>query len=189
MFRKLTNTEDGFSAIYVILHWLMLALILATYALMLLKGMYQQGSYGRELMAYLHYMLGMTIFVLVWVRLVAKSLGTTPEVFPPLPYSRWLAAKFVHLSLYALLISMPLLGWLTLSAQGGDISVWGIHLPSLIGKDKNLSMMFKNIHEEVATFGYYLVGLHAAAALFQYYFKRDNTLSLVIPKLRCPPEN
>lgn len=181
---KLSNTPAGYSTPSVALHWLMLALIVATYAMMDLKGIYPRGSHGRELMAAWHYMFGMTVFALVWFRLVARSLGTAPEVNPPMPVEQLAISKFVHWSLYALMIGLPVLGWLTVSAKGGDIPFWGFHLPALIDKDKDVSMLFKNIHEPVATLGYFLIGLHAAAALFHYYVKGDNTLSLMIPRLR-----
>ena len=184
MNKKLNNTEVGYSSLAVALHWLMLLLIVATYATMKLKGMYPRGSHAREVMAEWHYMLGMTVFLLVWVRLVARTRGTAPEVNPPLSTSQITLSKFVHWALYALMICLPIFGWLTVSAKGGVIPFWGIHLPALIDKDKDLSMLFKNIHEPVSTLGYFLIGLHAAAALFHHYFKCDNTLSLMVPRLR-----
>jgi cytochrome b561 len=37
----------------------------------------------------------------------------------------------------------------------------------------------------VATLGYYLVGLHAAAALVHHYFQHDNTLLRMMPGRRA----
>ncbi|MEO8857686.1 MAG: cytochrome b/b6 domain-containing protein, partial [Burkholderiaceae bacterium] len=39
----------------------------------------------------------------------------------------------------------------------------------------------KDIHETIGTIGYYLIGLHAAAALFHHYVLRDNTLARMLP--------
>jgi cytochrome b561 len=39
----------------------------------------------------------------------------------------------------------------------------------------------KKIHETGSTIGYFLIGLHAAAALYHPYFLRDNTLRLMLP--------
>jgi cytochrome b561 len=184
MNNKINNTSTGYGSLSVALHWLMFLLIVATFAMMELKGIYPRGSHGREIMAAWHFMLGMTVFALVWLRLVARSLGTDPEVNPPMPASQLLVSKFVHWSLYALMICLPILGWLTVSAKGGEIPFWGTHLPAIIGKDKDLSSLFKNIHQSIATLGYFLIGLHAVAALFHHYFKGDNTLILMVPKLR-----
>ena len=57
---------------------------------------------------------------------------------------------------------------------------FGTELPALIGKSERLADLFKEIHEASATAGYFLVGLHAAAALYHHYFKRDNTLRLML---------
>lgn len=178
------NSKTGYSSLIVVLHWLMLLMIVATYAMMNLKGMYPRGSHAREVMATWHYLLGMTVFALIWVRLVARTQGVTPEVNPPLPALQITLSKFVHWAIYALMIFLPVLGWLTVSAKGGVIPFWGLELPALVDKNKEMAMLFKNIHGSLATLGYFLVGLHAAAALFHHFFKRDNTLSLMIPSLR-----
>ncbi|MDR2154682.1 MAG: cytochrome b/b6 domain-containing protein, partial [Burkholderiaceae bacterium] len=52
---------------------------------------------------------------------------------------------------------------------------------ALIGPDKALGKQIKEVHETVATIGYGLIGLHAAAALFHHYVMRDNTLLRMLP--------
>jgi cytochrome b561 len=42
----------------------------------------------------------------------------------------------------------------------------------------------KELHEIIANAGYYLIGLHAAAALFHHYVVRDNTLERMLPAMR-----
>ena len=87
----------------------------------------------------------------------------------------------MHLALYAFLVAMPLLGWLTLSAKGKPIPFFGLQLPALVGADKALADSLKEVHETIGTIGYYLVGLHAVAALFHHYGMRDNTLQRMLP--------
>jgi cytochrome b561 len=55
-------------------------------------------------------------------------------------------------------------------------------LPALTGKNEGLANVYKDIHENLATVGYFLIGLHAAAALYHHYVKRDNTLRLMWPR-------
>ena len=92
-----------------------------------------------------------------------------------------LVAKLMHAALYALMIGMPLLGWLVLSAEGDPIPFFGLQLPPLIGPNEGLEETIKEIHETFGTVGYFLIGLHAAAALFHHYFVRDNTLKRMLP--------
>jgi cytochrome b561 len=87
----------------------------------------------------------------------------------------------MHITLYALMIGMPLLGWLLLSAAGKPIPFFGLELPALISKNKELADLIKEIHETIGTAGYFLVGIHAAAALFHHYVKRDDTLVRMLP--------
>ena len=79
------------------------------------------------------------------------------------------------------MLGMPLAGWLILSAAGKPIPFFGIHLPALIAENKDLSKLIKEVHETVGTIGYFLIGLHALAALFHHYVLRDNTLLRMLP--------
>ncbi|MGE5758408.1 MAG: cytochrome b, partial [Sideroxydans sp.] len=76
---------------------------------------------------------------------------------------------------------MPITGWLLLSATGKPVPFFGLELPALIGENKDLAKTLKDIHEFVGTAGYYLIGLHAAAALYHHYIVRDNTLLRMLP--------
>jgi cytochrome b561 len=79
------------------------------------------------------------------------------------------------------MIGQPLLGWLILSANGDPIPFFGLQLPALIAENKDLVDVLKEVHETSGTVGYFLVGLHAAAALFHHYITRDNTLVRMLP--------
>jgi cytochrome b561 len=76
---------------------------------------------------------------------------------------------------------MPLAGWLLLSAAGKPIPFFGLHLPALIGQSKDTAEFIKEIHETGGTVGYFLIGLHAVAALYHHYVVRDNTLLRMLP--------
>jgi cytochrome b561 len=79
------------------------------------------------------------------------------------------------------MIAMPLIGWLLLSASGKPVPFFGLELPALIGKNRELASTIKEIHEFLGTAGYYLIGLHAAAALYHHYVTTDNTLTRMLP--------
>ena len=49
---------------------------------------------------------------------------------------------------------------------------------------KRLVDMLKEYHETLAMFGYYVIALHALAALAHHYFFKDNTLLRMMPKKR-----
>ena len=135
----------------------------------------------REALKAWHFMLGLSVFVLAWVRLAVHLAGPVPAIVPE--PSRWvsLSGKLIHAALYVLMIGLPLAGWLILSASGKPVPFFGLQLPALVGENKALADVFKEIHETGGTVGYFLIGLHAAAALFHHYVVRDNTLRRMLP--------
>ena len=177
----MNTTPSRYSGLSIALHWLMLVLIAAVYASIELKGNFPKGSDVRELLKQWHFMLGMAVFALVWLRLLARLLMPAPRIQPAPPGWMHTLSTLMHLALYGLMIGAPLIGWLILSAAGKPIPFFGLELPALIGKNPDLAKQFKNLHELAGTLGYALIGLHAAAALFHHFVSRDNTLVRMLP--------
>ena len=170
------NNEIRYGSLSISLHWLMLLLIAAVYACIELRGNFPKGSVIREGLKTWHFMLGLSVLTLVVARVAAHFAGTVPRIEPEPPKWQSLIAKLMHIALYALMIGMPLLGWLTLSAEGKLVPFFGLQLPSLVGQSKSIAGWAKELHETGGMVGYFLIGLHAAAALFHHYVVRDNTL-------------
>lgn len=175
------NSVGRYGSSSIALHWLMLLLIVAVYACIELRELFPKGSDPREALKMWHFMLGLSVFVLVWLRLAVHFSGPVPGIEPE--PSRWvkLSAKFMHVALYVLMIGLPLGGWLVLSASGKPIPFFGLQLPALVGENKELADLFKEVHETGGTAGYFLIGLHSVAALYHHYFVRDNTLRRILP--------
>lgn len=179
---QLKNSTLRYGSFSIGIHWLMLLLLVAVYATIELRVLYEKGSDPREALKTWHFMLGMLVFVLVWLRLAARLPGPTPAIVPEPPKLQQLSSKLMHLVLYLLIIGMPILGWLVLSAAGKPIPFFGLELPALIGENKALGKQLKEVHEFVGTAGYYLIGLHVAVALYHHYLRHDNTLTHMLPE-------
>jgi len=181
------NSTERYGALSIGLHWLMLLLLVAVYACIELRGFFPKGSDLREALKTWHFMLGLSVFVLVWLRLLSYLTGPFPRIEPELPKWQKLSAKLIKLALYVLMIVMPLAGWLILSTEGKPIPFFGLQLPALVNENKNLAELLKELHGTVGTVGYFLIGLHAAAALFHHFVLRDNILRRMLlptePKL------
>lgn len=179
------NRPDGhYNAFSIAAHWLTLALLIAVYALIELRGIYPKGSAAHDAMKTWHFMLGLSVFAVVLVRMVLRLSFPPPPIRPPLPgWQHYLAAS-MHLALYVFLIVMPVLGWLTLSAKGRVIPFFGLELPALMAPDKVWAHSLEDLHETIGTIGYYLIGLHAAASLYHHYFMHDTTLLRMLPRRR-----
>ncbi|MGR9114319.1 MAG: cytochrome b [Gammaproteobacteria bacterium] len=178
------NTLNRYGILSIGLHWLMFFLIAAVYACIEFRELYAKGSDPREALKTWHFMLGLCVFLLVWLRLIVRLIQITPRIKPEPVAWESLLAKIIHISLYLLMIGMPLAGWLILSAAGKPIPFFGLNLPALIPENKDTAKFIKEIHETAGTIGYGLIGLHAAAALFHHYYQRDNTLVRILPGKR-----
>ena len=169
-----------YSRLSIAMHWLMLALLAAVYACIELREFYPRGSDIREGLKTWHFMLGLSVFVLVWARLIARAV--TPRGPAPRTWLEALAAV-VHLALYGLMVAMPVLGWLLLSAEGDAVPFFGLTLPPLVAPSEALAERVEDLHTTIGEAGYWLIGLHAVAALFHHYWLRDATLRRMLPGL------
>jgi len=179
---NLRNNTEHYALLPVALHWSMLVLLAAVYACMELSEFFPKGSDPREALKTWHYTLGLSVFVLVWLRIAVHLGSAVPRIEPAPPKWQQVSAKLVHAALYMLMVGLPIVGWLILSARGRPIPFFGMQLPALIGESRALGRVFKEMHEIAGTVGYLLVALHAAAALFHHYVARDNTLRRMLPR-------
>jgi cytochrome b561 len=176
------NTEARFGSLSIALHWLMFLLLVAVYFTMEFRGIFPKGSEGRDLMKHWHFMLGLAVFFLVWVRIAARLIAPSPKIMPEPPVLQEKIAKLMYLALYLLMICTPLLGWLFLSAAGKPIPFFGLELPPLTGKDHAFAEQIEEWHVLIAEAGYWLIGIHTVAALYHHYVVRDNALLIMKPE-------
>lgn len=174
------NTDERYGTLSIVLHWLMLVLMVAVYATINLRELYPKGSDPREALKALHFMLGLSVLFFVTIRIYARAIAPSPKITPQPSAAIMLAAKLGHLALYGLMIATPILGWVLLSAAGKPVPFFGLELPALTAENKDLAKSIKEIHETIGELGYYLIGIHAAAALYHHYIVKDNTLTRML---------
>lgn len=178
----LINTTGRYGTLSIGLHWLMFLLLVGVYSCIELRELFPKGSDPRDALKAWHFTLGLTVFGLVWIRLALRLFQITPAISPAMPAWQHVLSRIVHYALYALMIGMPVAGWLILSGEAKPIPFYGLDLPPLIAENKELAEILEEIHETGGTIGYFLIGLHALAALFHHYFVRDDTLRRMLPK-------
>lgn len=176
-----STSASRYSGLRIGLHWAIALLIAAAYALIELREIYPKGSDPRELMKTLHFMLGLSVLFLAVLRIAAALGSPKPAIVPAPPAWQHALAGATHGLLYLLMLGLPLLGWLLLSAAGKPVPFFGLELPPLIGPDKATAETLKELHELIGQAGYALIGLHTAAALYHHYLVKDNTLRRMLP--------
>lgn len=174
------NNGSRYSLASILLHWIMMLMVLAVYAAIELREFWPKGSPPREMLKNWHFMLGLSIFGLVWLRIAARLIWPAPVPPRGPAWRNWLAAA-THLALYAFLVAMPLAGWLILSGEGKPIPLFGFDLAPLIATNHALANQLHELHELGGTIGYGLIGLHAAASLFHHYILKDGLLLRMRP--------
>ncbi|MDU6442106.1 MAG: cytochrome b/b6 domain-containing protein, partial [Pantoea sp.] len=100
---------------------------------------------------------------------------------PPIARSQTGLAHLVHTLIYALFITLPILGLTSRYLRGRDWWLFGIPMPVASEPSFDLADSLIDWHETLAPLGYWLIGLHAAGALFHHYFLKDNTLKRMMP--------
>ncbi len=179
----LKNSPERFGSLQILIHWLVVLLMIGVYV-----GMEFRGDFPKDIRPFLvrvlHYSFGVTILLLVFVRLAIRCSGPTPTIVPESPHWQAWLAKGTHLMIYAFMIAMPLLALLSYSLKGKPVWFYGFEIGPFTAKDlalaKDLRLM--HWHEEIAEWGYWLFGLHAGAALLHHYLMKDNTLLRMLPK-------
>lgn len=163
------------------IHWLTFLLIAAVFAAIELREYFPKGSETRDQLKALHFMLGLTVWLLVFVRLVLRSRERAPRIVPSPSTWQIAASHAMHALLYAVMIAMPVLGWLVLSGEGKPIPFFGLTLPALISENKDLAHRIEDVHVFIGNAFYFLIGFHALAALAHHYVSKDNTLVRMLP--------
>lgn len=162
-------------------HWVIFVLIVVTYGAMELRGVVPRGSNAREWMRVIHYTCGLSVLILSVVRIFIKMAHKEPPIVPPLPRWQRILSKSAHGVLYLLFIGLPLLGVLSLYFGGIEWQFFTYSMPLSEEPDLIIESDLIDWHETIATVGYFIIGLHAVAALYHHYVVRDNTLIRMMP--------
>lgn len=131
-----------------------------------------------------HKSVGITVLVLVVLRLAWRLYAGAPRPVPGTPGWQHTIASLTHVLLYVLMFAMPLSGWMFDSASGlRPFKFFGLfNMPKLVAPDDQLRHLSHQVHE----WGFYvlltLVVLHAGAAFYHHLFQGDATLARMLPR-------
>lgn len=170
-----------YTATAIALHWLIAALIVGGFTLGL--SMVGLPLSRQKLQWYAwHKWIGITVFLLSCARLAWRWWHAPPPPPSMMPGWQVRAASFVHGLLYALVIVIPVTGWLYSSATGIQVVYLGlVPLPDLVPKDKALATVFRACHVSLNFTLLALVCVHVAAALKHHLVDRDSVLTRMLP--------
>jgi len=178
-----TNTYNPVAKSF---HWLMAILLFGLLAL----GFYMHDLplSPQKLQLYSwHKWAGVTAFLLVWLRMFWRVTHRPPALPATMPKLMQFSAHAGHLMLYALMIVIPLSGWLMSSAKGFQTVWFGVlPIPDLIGKNKELGDLLALVHKSLNLLFVAVIISHVGAALKHHIIDKDEILTRMLPGHRIP---
>jgi cytochrome b561 len=180
----LENREDRYGAIAILFHWSMAVLVVGLAALGLYMVTLPDVGFNTKkvtLVLY-HKEFGVLALVLLATRLAWRVTHVLPRLVEHLPDWQKIAARFVHLSFYALLFALPITGYFMSSAAGIPVSFFGLFmLPDFVHRDNALFQQYIAIHKWLAYLLILFIFVHAGAALRHHFVNKDDTLRKMLP--------
>ena len=178
---RVFDTSERFGATTKFFHWVTLLLVAALFPL----GWYMVGlplePETFEIYA-LHKSLGLTVLGLTVFRLIWRLFNPTPPVLGEVSAWQRGAARISHGLLYAILITLPMSGWLLSSAADFLPSWFGLfELPALVEPDDGLREKSIVLHQMLGWLFLALLVLHVGAAIHHHAVRKDATLRRMLP--------
>lgn len=180
-----SQPNSRYSGIAIVLHWVMAALMLGNIVLIWIVD--ELPDERVRLAIDTHKSIGITVLGLFVLRVLWR-LGHRPPELNELAAWERLAAKVGHVGLYALLLALPLSGWLHDSAWK-DAATHPMSLFGLVpwpriglimnlepGQKEQLHSLFGEMHEWLANGFYVLFVLHVLGALKHQFLDRQKLL-------------
>ena len=177
----LRNDIESWSPIAKLFHWGMALLIFVQIALGLVAVTWRVSPTKLDLFVW-HKSTGMLILALLALRLLWRLSRGAPELPWEMPLWERAGAHLSHFLLYALMIALPLTGWVISSASNVPFRIfWKIPLPAITGPDKATADLFASVHGWFVALLAAVLFAHIGAALRHHYVKRDTVLSRMLP--------
>lgn len=189
------NSRTAWGSVAKSLHWLVFALLiiqLAIGAVISSLDMYR----SEDVDIYLqwiptHKSIGLTIFLLVALRLIWRWLQPRPEWPTTMSNGRRIIARGNHILMYVFLLLQPLLGLAQSSAYGATTRFYGLfEVPSIVPEIWSrpntdvVRLAAQDAHKVVAVLLILSIGLHVAAALKHHFVDQDELLLRMLPKFK-----
>ena len=175
------HASERYGTVAQFLHW-------ATAVLVLIAFIYGPGgseqrvySAARDFDRRLHETLGMSVLVLVALRLAWRMVDARPD---QLQIVRWMeiAANVVRMTLYTLLFGVPLTAIAGAWLEGHPLTLLGgIEIPPALTLSHDLGAIVARIHTWLGDAILWVAGLHALAALFHHLVLKDRVLESMLP--------
>lgn len=163
------------------LHWLIVALLIAQFIFAWTMPEIRRNTPVTTLIS-LHFTFGVVVLAVAVIRLLVRLVRGAPTPEPGIPAWQETSSQIVHWLLYALLLIVPLLGWINADFRGMPIVMFGYEVPHLIAVRAPGWQWTGDVHGLLANYVMLaLIGLHVVGALYHHFVMRDGVLRRMLP--------
>lgn len=183
MMKQLANSERQYGLVAIALHWVMAVLLTVLIVLGIYMVRLPDVGFNRTkiTLIFVHKEIGVLVLAAAALRLAWRQVNPLPQLLETVPEWQQIAAAFVHITLYAMMLAQPLIGWVMSSASGIPVDFLGLFsLPNLVRRDEKLFQLLRSLHDWLGFVMAAFVCLHAAAALRHHFLLRDPTLRRIL---------
>ncbi|MGI9373776.1 MAG: cytochrome b [Hyphomicrobiales bacterium] len=175
------NSETRFWLVSKLLHWIIAFCIIGLIVLgWWMVGLSYYDPWYHDSLE-LHKALGVVVLALACFKIGWQTFNRPPRASNNLSLFERVGSKVMHWTLYALMIVVPLTGYVITTASGQGVSMFGLfELPALLSKSDATRDVATAIHYYFAYAGIVLVAGHVGAALKHHFIDRDDTLKRMI---------
>ena len=174
---KIKNTSQHFGILTKLFHWLIAISIIGLIWLgwYMVDLTYYDKWYNRSLDW--HKSLGMLVLGAALLKIGWQLYSPTPKTTLNLKNWERLSANIMHKLLFAMMILIPISGYLISTSNGKPIEIFGwFDVPALISNNKELRDLAIELHYYMAYGIAVLVLGHVGAALKHQFINKDGTL-------------
>jgi cytochrome b561 len=176
------NVVQRYTTPAITLHWIIAILVLVMIGLGLYMTEIPRGAPERTFYYNLHKSIGVTVAVLVLIRLWWRFRNSPPPLPSSVPAWQVQASKLSHALLYLCLILMPLSGFSASQFTKYGVTYFGLFkIPPMGWENKVIYDFLQGIHGVTAAVLITLVVIHVAAALKHLLFDRDKVFFRMLP--------
>ncbi|OZI26797.1 cytochrome B [Bordetella genomosp. 9] len=158
----------------IILHWVVFLLVALALFAIEIRG--PRGSDSRAFWTGIHMWAGVSVLCVTAVRLVWRLVHGVPAAEQGGGLLA-VTARAVHWLFYIVLLAQPLLGILMINFGGNPVRLMGTGIAiTIAGANSDARGVVHDIHVFMGNALFYLIALHALAALWHQYVRKDGTL-------------